>query len=701
MKHIIYTLGILAASALLFSACQTDLNSVSNQAEVNLVTISFTADKVSTDTKTQANEGVSSVSYEWTDEDVANIKLFTVDGGGALEAEVASPTITKVSPTSLTISTTVLENSTTTFRAILCKATNYTGSGDDYTSRKPKIPDTQTPNGITNYDPNADVLVSDDLVVTVGTGVTTTGTMNMVFRRKVVINKMTLKNMEAGEKVSRVIITSDKKLTGFLQDGVMNGTGQKNTITVNYDDVAVPAGGEFPVYFVTMPNNGQTLNVEVTTDKYIYSKAFGSTIDLNLGSFTRFGVSLPAGVANTTLSVPINDSMAWANNGASDSTTELTAGDLTPTQGEKKIYATSTKAYKGIGALKLGTSSLTGSITTNDIDLSSAFFVAIDAKVYSTDASKIKILVDGVEAYTSSDALTSSFKTYYVNCAAATDKSTVTIASVSGSKPRAYIKNLFIGAGEYVAPHAISYSPEEDILMGGASGSTKTVTVTSNYAWSATFSVPANWGDKFDIYLNDSSDEANKIDPAGGLAGAAGSTLLVFKSKQDGNGDGSTITSFGTVTFTDSVDPTTKTGSVNIQQSPKSGLDPVAMNIYSNAATVTGSGASQTATWTSGDITVTAIRNDNGNTAFRSSDTNHTRFYPGWTITVSSASNTISSVEFTCTSNAYATTLEGQTFTAGTASASSTTVTVSGVSASSTSVTLGSQVRVSSITVNY
>lgn len=129
--------------------------------------------------------------------------------------------------------------------------------------------------------------------------------------------------------------------------------------------------------------------------------------------------------------------------------------------------------------------------------------------------------------------------------------------------------------------------------------------------------------------------------------------------------------------------------------------DPVTMNVFSSEATVTGSGEGQTATWTSGDITVTAVKTSSTATAFRNSDTDHTRFYTGWTITVSSAANTISSVEFTCTTSTYATTLANHDFSKGTASASGTLVLVSGVSDSETSTTLTGQVRVSSITVTY
>lgn len=300
MKKIIYTLGIIAASAVAFTACQKEQATNDDVLpDGKLVTISFTAEKAGLDTKTAAVEGETSVSYIWTNDDIANIKLFTVTDG-SIAGEVDSPTITKVSDTQLTIKATVAANATYTFRAILCDPASYTGSGDDYTSRKPKIKTSQSPNGTSNFDPTADILVSDDKEVTVGEDETTTGDMLLSFRRQVVVNKMTLKNLVEGEKISKVIVKSDKHLTGYLNNGSMEG--QAKELSLNYDNVAVPASGQFVVYFITKENTGQTLTIEVTTDQYTYSKTFGSTIDLNLGQFTKFGVSLPAGTPVTDLS---------------------------------------------------------------------------------------------------------------------------------------------------------------------------------------------------------------------------------------------------------------------------------------------------------------------------------------------------------------------------------------------------------------
>ena len=293
MKKIIYTLGIIAASAAAFTACQKEQATNDDVLpDGKLVTISFTAEKAGLETKTAAVEGETSVSYIWTDDDIANIKLFTVTDG-SITGEVDSPTVTKVSDTQLTISATVAANATYTFRAILCDPASYTGSGDDYTSRKPKIKTSQSPNGTSNFDSTADILVSDDKEVTVGEDETTTGDMLLSFRRQVVVNKMTLKNLVEGEKISKVIVKSDKHLTGYLNNGSMEG--QAKELSLNYDNVAVPASGQFVVYFITMENTGQTLTVEVTTNQNTYSKTFGSTIDFNLGQFTKFGVSLPAG----------------------------------------------------------------------------------------------------------------------------------------------------------------------------------------------------------------------------------------------------------------------------------------------------------------------------------------------------------------------------------------------------------------------
>ena len=470
MKKFIYSLGILAAAAFAFSSCQKEqaTNEVLTPSE-ELVTITFNAEKAGIDTKTAAVEGETSVSYEWTDSDVDHMRLFVVSedkDGKEVLTSVSNITVNKVSGTKLTIAAQVAPNATYTFRAVL--AGSWTNDGT-----KPRVNNTQYPS-LSNYDSAADVLVSDDKEVTVGASeqaTVATEAMELSFRRLVVVNKMTLKNLTKGEVIDKIVITSTQNLTGYYDTNAKTATGSGKVLTLNYNSSAPVTNdnGQFPVFFTTIPQTDHVLTVEVTTDQFIYTKTFaaGKTIDFNLGQFTKFNFALPAGVANTALALPVEDDMSWGMTGGSDATTEMTAEDLTATQGIKKIYDSTVKAFKGSDGIKLGTSGVAGSIKTNSINLSGPFYVAIDAKTYGSDVSQVKILVDDVSVYTSTD-LTSSYETYYINCDAATATSTVTI-TIDGK--RGYINNLVIGSGTYVAPPVINVTSSNPLEIANTGGS--------------------------------------------------------------------------------------------------------------------------------------------------------------------------------------------------------------------------------------
>ena len=457
MKKLLYTLGIIAAAAFTFSSCQKEQSI--EQPSGKLVTVTFTAEKAGLDTKTAAVEGEKEVSFIWTDEDIANIKLFSVgedaDGKETLTV-VANPTITKVSDTKLTISAKVAPNATYTFRAAL--SGKWTNDG-----KKPRLSDVQSPSA-TNFDPSADVLISDDMDVTVGDAedeeeTVATDALEMIFRRPVVINKMTLKNMVAGEAIDKVVITSNKDIAGFFYMDTRNPSGDKKIITLNYGkSVTVPEGGQFPVYFTTIPSTGNSLTVEVTTDQFVYTKSFaeGRSVDFNLGQFTKFNLALPAGVANSALSLPIEDPMEWAVNG-SDATAALDVTAIPVTKDEKKVYSAASYIYLGVDGLKMGSSGSRGSLTTSELDLSSAYYIEVSARAWVNtsnvaDESQVEFLVDGVSVY-KSENLTRDYQTYFFNASAATANSKVTI-KIDGK--RGYIKDLAIKTGSYVAPPVIN-----------------------------------------------------------------------------------------------------------------------------------------------------------------------------------------------------------------------------------------------------
>ncbi len=276
MKKLYFGIAVLAALSL--ASCKKEQNI--SAPEKNLVTVTLVADKAGDETKAAAVEEDSKVTYEWTEADKSNLKLFAVTIGSdnkEVLTEVENPTIDVSSDNKiLTITATVEEN--TTLRAVV--AGELTGSS------KPKIKVSQSP-ATDNFDPNTDVLVADDVIVS------GENELVLTFRRQAVVAKMTLKNMVAGEKVNKVVISSESNLTGYYDYESEKMLGQNKEITLKYEDVEVGSNKEFPVYFVTMPNEGLTLTVTVKTDQYNYTKTFGNgAINFNLGSFARFGVNM-------------------------------------------------------------------------------------------------------------------------------------------------------------------------------------------------------------------------------------------------------------------------------------------------------------------------------------------------------------------------------------------------------------------------
>lgn len=280
MKKAFY-LGIAALAAFAFTACQkeTGVN------EKDMVTVTLKAQKAGDETRTAAVEEESKVSYKWTAEDKENLKLFVVgqDDQGKESLTEIENRVVAISSDNKVLTVTATVEAGSTLRTAVANAWT--------TSNKPKINVNQSPKS-DNFDPGADILVAEDVTVD------ELDEALLDFSRPAAINKMTLKNLVAGEKIHEITISSDKNLAGYYENGVMKG--QDGSLTLSYENVEVGENGEFPVYFVTMPNAGQTLTVVVKSDQFVYTKTFG-TVNFSVGKFSKFGVKLPAGepVVNT------------------------------------------------------------------------------------------------------------------------------------------------------------------------------------------------------------------------------------------------------------------------------------------------------------------------------------------------------------------------------------------------------------------
>ncbi|MBQ9410900.1 MAG: Ig-like domain-containing protein [Bacteroidales bacterium] len=345
-KLVLFSASIAALIA--FSSCSKESESPASFNPGEKVTITFSTGK-SIETKSAiAEEGATQATYEWTNEDAYNFKLYLVDGGNL--TEVTEKTVTKTSGTELSVTATVNAAASYTFRAII--------AGDFKAAGQAKVKSSQSPSA-TDYDPSADVLVSADLVVT---DVNATNTLQ--FARKAVVNKMILAGLEDGEKINRIEITSDVNLTGYYDGSAMVGDGKK--IILNYPDIVVPASGEVPVYFTSIPNSGHTLSVEVTTNKNTYTKSFGAGgINFVQGKMSRFSVALPTGT-------PVSSVWNRVNN-----TTSLEEGDFIVIASSGADYAISTEER----------SNNRGSVAVTSTDSGATITIGDDVEIFTLEGS--------------------------------------------------------------------------------------------------------------------------------------------------------------------------------------------------------------------------------------------------------------------------------------------------------------------------
>jgi hypothetical protein len=138
----------------------------------------------------------------------------------------------------------------------------------------------------------------------------------------------------------------------------------------------------------------------------------------------------------------------------------LTSGDNTSTGGSGVTWSGNTnlptvvRGYQAGGAVKLGTGSATGSLTTKTLDLSSgggAFTVSFKVKGWTTVEGDLTVTVTGLapQTVTYSSVMAGAFETKTVSFSGGTANSTVTIATTA---KRAFLDDLVITTASVQQP---------------------------------------------------------------------------------------------------------------------------------------------------------------------------------------------------------------------------------------------------------
>lgn len=463
MKKII---SILLSASLVFTLATSCSKSETSPKEVNgdqLVKVTLVAGnpQVASGTKTE----IDGTTPYWSVGDKIGVSTGAAESNYQFTTNIAAPSTTA-------------EFTGTTVSGDLYAYYPFTSNGVSASGAKVDIPLNQTPTA-SSFDPKADVMVAKQFSVDpAGTTVS-----NLQFKRLSAIVKIVLKDnsastllagqhpsvvsMEYSEQnlVGRVYVELANQQLGELyynQSKVVNAT-YTNATQFEIDNI----NAAYVIVYPQVLEAGATLTISAETEDYAIAKAItipAGGIDLKAGKITTLNIGLSdANItpAATGDALPFIDDMSWADNGSSDSSTDISTSIETESAG---LYTAGSKAYKGIGGLKLGTSSYPGAITTKALDLSGQFYIEVVGEVYGTDPGTLVITVDETEVLNEAFASVN-----YVNLAAGTftNKSKVTIGT---SAKRGRIYSVKIKSGEYVPAPAINVTSSNPIAAANTEG---------------------------------------------------------------------------------------------------------------------------------------------------------------------------------------------------------------------------------------
>ncbi len=284
---------------------------------------------------------------------------------------------------------------------------------------------------------------------------------DLEFARVAAIVKIVLKDKTgnlAGQHVSSLTMTAATNLVGRVYLDVVNQEinseeglywGGAPSVNATYTEATqYEVNGENATYVVVYPQTlatGSKLSFEAVTEGYAISKeiTLPSDIELLAGKVTTLNVSLAAENVvkeETGLALPFEDDFARfpiANNENAISTLGDNYSAFENIYNSKEID----------GAIKFGTGSKAGSITTVALNLSEPFTVILAAKCYGSDKTTVNVTVGSV---TKQVTLTSTLAYYAVEFDAASKKEAVTVAASGTSYQRFHFDDLQVVAGHDV-----------------------------------------------------------------------------------------------------------------------------------------------------------------------------------------------------------------------------------------------------------
>lgn len=461
IKHILF---FTAAISTLAVSCAKEIDSPIENVDEQLVEVTLIAGnpEVSPTTKT---EMVGSQPY-WSVNDAIG-----VSNGTTTNYKFSTDIKAKATSASFTGSTAV----SSTLYAYYPFTNNGVGQikiSEKY-GAKVDLPANQNPTA-TSFDGSADIMVAKQFTVDPENKTV----QNLEFARLGAVVKIVLIDEEATmtgtQHPTTVSMTAESTLAGRLLIDMQNQDlsepyhNPSSKVTANYtSETNYAIDGSNATYLIVYPQTlaeGTTLTIAASTEDYRLSKDIivpEGGIELLPGKLTTLNVKFEA----THITLSFNDDMSWADNGLSDSNTDI-GTSIASAENSNGLYITGEKAFKGKGGLKLGTSSNSGFVTTKELNLSGAFYIAIKSGEYGSDTGTLEVTVDETKVITG--ASLDGFNVVNIAAGTYTKKSKVTIAT---SSKRGYIYSVAIGSGSYVVPPVINVTTDNPMDVANIASS--------------------------------------------------------------------------------------------------------------------------------------------------------------------------------------------------------------------------------------
>ena len=466
------TFAIALSSMLLFSCSKAEQVTAPDDSNLVKVTLIAGNPQVNPGTKTE----ISGTTPYWSVGDVIGVS------NGTSSNESFSTSITSASKTA--------EFTGTTVSGDLYAYYPYTTNGVSQiasvsaTGAKVDIPANQNPT-VSSFDSKADLMVAKQFTVSPEN----TTVSGLQFKRLSAIVKVVLKDNTTGTVLASqhpssvsletsedgdllagraVVDFENQSLSEIYYNGVKKVTANYTSSThflINSSNAA---------YFSVYPRElqaGTTLTVTASTEDYEISKVItipSGGINLEAGKITTLNIGLSDAqvtASSSGLALPFVDDFSWQ-----------TATSNAITTVPDNLYSAFSTIYadKGANKVRMSTGSVVGNLTTVELDLSSAFYVIVNAEIYNTNQTKIKVSVDDDEVQTASEYL-SEAKDYIFNFSAATAKSKVKIFTEG---KQAVLNKIEIRSGTYVFPPVINVTTATPISVANTASTGNVIAYT-------------------------------------------------------------------------------------------------------------------------------------------------------------------------------------------------------------------------------